>query len=391
MSSVRLTFLYPHFFRAARLAESATQPAKTPYRRRPRPCNLQSRSFTASTRVRQAAFERHGTAVEPLPVVSEAAKAPPQLDKNSSSRSSDLSSKPKQSKRGAADKKDEDVARSNTAKEDVSDAKAIPSNLPNQERLSEKIPASGPMEAVLQTTAPPPNVSQHTHIQKPTYVHHFDSYTLVKQLEAGGFTQAQAITVMKGIRSILAQNLDVAQEGLVWKSDVDNETYLFRAACSELNSEVTNNRGVADDQIRQQRTQLQHEFDILNQRMTQDIMTLKDNVKGMFNDRRMHVREEQRNRESAIQQVNLKISATLNSDSKSDIEGLRWVLMTRAVWGILIMAVVTLSIIPYVTYVSHARETEAKEKAHEAEELKKADGREDRASPVDAAEILAAN
>lgn len=34
--------------------------------------------------------------------------------------------------------------------------------------------------------------------------------------------------------------------------------------------------------------------------MSQDIMTLKDDVKGMFNDRRMNVRDEQRNMENAV-------------------------------------------------------------------------------------------
>ena len=78
------------------------------------------------------------------------------------------------------------------------------------------------------------------------------------------------------------------------------ETYLFRAACSELSAEVQNNRRTADETTRQQRTQLQHEVDIVSQRMTQDLMMLKDDVKGMFNDRRMNVREEQRTMESAV-------------------------------------------------------------------------------------------
>ncbi len=144
--------------------------------------------------------------------------------------------------------------------------------------------------------------------------------------------------------------------------------------------------------------------------MSQDIMTLKDDVKGMFNDRRMNVREEQRNMESAvsrhsryadssiwtnlrtkIQQVNLKISVTLNSDSRSDIEGLRWVLIRRSVLGILFMAILTLSTIRWATYVSHERQREAREKARQAEEQKRTGGREDRASSIDAAAILAAN
>ncbi|KAI8945478.1 hypothetical protein F4801DRAFT_126288 [Xylaria longipes] len=392
MSAVRLTFLYPHLFRAARLAESATQPTKTRYRSRPCRSNQYTRSISTSTRAAQAAFERHGSAVEPLPVLPDVVQLP-QPDKTSS-RAPDPSSSDIKKAAAEVDKESDapheaDIPPADATKGTPPEGKDTASAAPPQAAMDETVQQGGPMEAVLHM--PPPNTSQHPHISKPTYVHHFDSYTLVKQLQGGGYTQDQAITAMKAIRGILAQNLDVAQDGLVGKSDVDNETYLFRAACSELSSEVTNNRRVADEQIRQQRTQLQHEVDILSQRMSQDIMTLKDDVKGMFNDRRMNVREEQRNMESAIQQVNLKISVTLNSDSRSEIEGLRWVLIRRSVLGILFMAVVTLTTIRYATYVGQQRQKEAMEKARQAEELKRNGGREDRAPSVDAAEILAAN
>ncbi|KAI1368427.1 hypothetical protein F5Y08DRAFT_295775 [Xylaria arbuscula] len=400
MSTARLTFLYPHLLRAARSAESAaTQPAKTRYRSRPCRSTQHTSSFSASARRRQAPFERHGSAVEPLPVAPDVVKLPnpdtstsPRLpDPSPDPSSGDHQKGPAESGEGSGELHEKtDPPPSDVTKEAIPDGKDNTASTAPPKPASDAMQHSGgPMDAVLHM--PPPDESPHPHISKPTYVHHFDSYSLVKELEAGGYTKAQAITVMKAIRAILAQNLDVAQEGLVGKSDVDNETYLFRAACSELSSEVINNRRVADEQTRQQRTQLQHEVDILSQRMSQDIMTLKDDVKGMFNDRRMNVREHQRNMESAIQQVNLKISVTLNSDSRSEIEGLRWVLIRRSVLGILFMAVLTLSTIQYTTHVSHERQREAKEKAEQEEEQKRNGGREDRAQPIDAAAILAAN
>ena len=54
------------------------------------------------------------------------------------------------------------------------------------------------------------------------YIHHFDSYSLVKQLYQGGYTIEQAITSMKAVRALLARYLDVAQDSLVSKSDVEN-------------------------------------------------------------------------------------------------------------------------------------------------------------------------
>ncbi|EHK15555.1 uncharacterized protein TRIVIDRAFT_217271 [Trichoderma virens Gv29-8] len=69
----------------------------------------------------------------------------------------------------------------------------------------------------------PENMSPHTpSMTPPKYIHHFDSYSLVKQLQEGGYSSEQAVTMMKAIRTILAHNLDMAQEKLVSKSDIEN-------------------------------------------------------------------------------------------------------------------------------------------------------------------------
>lgn len=52
--------------------------------------------------------------------------------------------------------------------------------------------------------------------------------------------------------------------------------------------------------MRQQRTLLQNEVEILAQSLTQELLTLNDNVRGMFNDRKMAVREEQKAVEGAV-------------------------------------------------------------------------------------------
>jgi hypothetical protein len=97
---------------------------------------------------------------------------------------------------------------------------------PRQKAAANTSDPFAPLETVLRM--PPPetqeeeNASKPPHLQTPPYVHHFDTYTLVQQVEAGDFTAEQAITAMKAVRGLLALNLDVAQAGLVSKSDVEN-------------------------------------------------------------------------------------------------------------------------------------------------------------------------
>ena len=75
---------------------------------------------------------------------------------------------------------------------------------------------------------------------------------------------------------------------------------MFRAACSELKTEISNIRKLRDETMRRERTLLQHENDILNQKLTQELQSLRDELKGMFDDRKMNVRTEQRAMDSGV-------------------------------------------------------------------------------------------
>jgi hypothetical protein len=97
---------------------------------------------------------------------------------------------------------------------------------PRQQAAANTVDPLAPLETVLQM--PPPeslaeeNAAKPPHLQTPPYVHHFDTYTLVREVEKGGFTNEQAVTAMKAVRGLLALNLDVAKAGLVSKYDVEN-------------------------------------------------------------------------------------------------------------------------------------------------------------------------
>lgn len=54
----------------------------------------------------------------------------------------------------------------------------------------------------------------------------------------------------------------------------------------------------------------------------------------MLNDRRMDSRMEGQGRDSEISELNYKISVALNSDAKSEVEGMRWVVTKRSVTGV---------------------------------------------------------
>ncbi|EJP65219.1 Reticulocyte-binding protein 2 a [Beauveria bassiana] len=405
----RLTFLYPHMLRAT----SRAQPQQWAAYRPPWAAANPKRSVHALRRAKSSFAPRHGKGVAP-----ETWEEQQQKDgtaavedgvaatENKAGEAAPTVAAENDAKADAADSKPKATATASSTKTNTQEAVATPdvilapppaaetkgetkktgseSGKQSQATESKREPtaeetktaqakelakSSGPLEAVLHMQPPEQTAQQHPSMSPPPYEHHFDSYSLVKQLEEGGYTSQQAIMSMKAIRKLLAKNLGVAQQSLVSKSDVENETYLFSAACSELNTEVKNNRRLAEEELRQKRTHLQHEVDILTQSLNQEVATLNDTVKGMYNDRKQAVREEQKAIDSAIQKISYKISIDLTSDAKTEIEGVRWVLIWRSVLGILVMAFLTIGTLRLATYEKQRKQEE--ERVRKAEEAQR--------------------
>lgn len=425
MSIPRLTFLYPHLFNPVQIHKvgSALKPLRPPQQ------PFQKASISTTRAKRQETYaQRYGTAAEPQPPPSMPSK--PQEEKSLASaiekevkgdaQPEQKKTEPKTTEKKAAsdprnvdkDKDKPDISRDaaiTTTMRDPStranelDASESHPKQPSPKSISEnKARTAKPLETVLQMGPPAvekPEEHKAPHLQAPPYVHHFDTYTLVKDLEKGGFTDDQSVTLMKAVRGLLAINLDVANEGLVSKSDVENvpspflypftatafpspplfpsnptlhphhltllmggkqETYLFRAACSELRTEILNTRKSSSTHTRTQLSHLQHTYDILSQRVSQETLALRDELRGMLNDRRMAVRMQSQTRDGQISELNYKISVVLGSEQKSEVEGLRWVLTRRAAMAIGLMAVLILGSLRYGSYKMHEREMEAR-------------------------------
>ena len=234
--------------------------------------------------------------------------------------------------------------------------RTLPEQSQDQEEVRDQIDTEAQKEKQFDEHSPPIKAP---HLDPPPYVHHFDTYGLVQSLLEGGWDQKQAISVMKSMRMMLADNTILAQEALVSKSNLENEAYLFKAACAELKTGTTTRRRNEQEKMRTGRTQLQHEVDILSQRLGQDTATLKDELKGMFDDRKMAVRNEQRDMESKIQQLNYRITVSLQADAKSEVEGLRMI-MTRRV-------ILTLGLVMFMVVGSLKLHSDAKSEMDEAE------------------------
>ncbi|KAF2826545.1 hypothetical protein CC86DRAFT_293271 [Ophiobolus disseminans] len=346
MAAPRLPFLWPMLLRPV----NATRPHVC---RAPDGASLAARHArgahrqfaTTSRRAEESSTQRYGKAHEPPQQPEPKGDAP-------------------------AERKDAGPAREEGEGEDAPAPTAAPPTPPKAGAIDDAEPPTRPpdapktgepkpLDSVLHMPSPQ-DEEQHRppHLKTPPYVHHFDTYGLVRALNKSTYTAEQSATLMKAVRGILISNMELARAGLVSKSNVENETYLFRAACSELKTEIGNGRKSQIERMRTERAQLQHEVDILGQRLGQDTGTLKDELKGLFDDRKMAVRQEQRLMETKIQELNYKITVALNSDARSEVEGLRWVLTRRAAITVGVSAFMLFVALRYTSYIQHQQHEE---------------------------------
>ena len=331
MATPRLPFLYPNLFRAIRSCEPQTYRS---IRKPPKPAPQRRARLHSSSRLSQEAYaSRYG------PATGQNLPPPPKPDGPliSDQRPPKKEHKEEPEANAAHDEVSHPVQRD--AKETQYAAREQEPEKPEPRPEEQEALGNKELDIVLSIPSPSElkgnDIPRHPHLEASPYEHHFDTYSLVRTLAIEkGYSSDQAVTLMKAVRLMLATNLDLAKEGLVSKSDTENEAYLFRAACSELRTTLQTARHSEMLKQRSGRSQLQHESDLLNQKVTQDLMTMREELKAMFNDRKLSLEEEKRKVDGKIQELNYMITTSLTSEAKSEVEGLRWVLTRRAALAI---------------------------------------------------------
>ncbi|KAL1960035.1 hypothetical protein VTO42DRAFT_207 [Malbranchea cinnamomea] len=405
MATSRLPFLYPNLLRSVRSCEPTTyRSIRSPPQPRGGRAGLHTtQPYEQVTTIHQ----RYGSAADPSsypppwpkdklgpppsvgapkdgpkrePVVQEKEESSFQLDDSASSSKQDTSSS--DTVASSASESPTNIAaelpRQNDVNESPSSESASPATGPDAAAQKHNADASADSISCLfevpdedgqpsqsdssssDSSSPGSQLQKSPPLTPPPYVHHFDTYGLVKDLTKGGFTEQQAIQIMKAIRGLLADNLAVAKKELYSKSDFENERYLFSAACSELRNFIQTSRNAGIQAQRSRRAQLQQEADILSQRLNQELMGLNDNIKEMFNDQKIWTRELQRSLDTNIQELNYKITVSLHSDGRSEVESLRWILTRRAAIAIATSAFMIILALRYYSYKHHEMELEKK-------------------------------
>ncbi|EIW68067.1 hypothetical protein TREMEDRAFT_32707 [Tremella mesenterica DSM 1558] len=135
---------------------------------------------------------------------------------------------------------------------------------------------------------------------------------------------------MQAVRELIVRRGDRTRESMLGREDMENVAYLFRAALSELRTELSvraRNDGAA---LKAMAGAIRREVDQLEQKMKEDVGTLKHDIEMDMNNRKSETRSELKGFDIAIEEINNKFTISLG-DLRTEIESAKWDATRRAI------------------------------------------------------------
>ncbi|KAI8353879.1 hypothetical protein B0O80DRAFT_386513 [Mortierella sp. GBAus27b] len=153
--------------------------------------------------------------------------------------------------------------------------------------------------------------------------HHFNTNKTVSKLEKNGFERGQAEGIMRAIKAFIRQHTNRIRKNMLNKGDLENETYLFKAALTELRTELQILRKNDAAALAIKSEIISREIDSLNQKLREDIANVKSDIAIDMNSRKSDVREEQKALEIRIHSISNHYMAQLG-DMRTKMEAAKW-------------------------------------------------------------------
>ncbi|KAI8974947.1 hypothetical protein BDB01DRAFT_728582 [Pilobolus umbonatus] len=167
--------------------------------------------------------------------------------------------------------------------------------------------------------------------------HPFDTYLVLTQLEQQGFTRGQAEAIMKGIKFKLRECTASVNDHFLLNSDLENESYLFKAALSELRTEIQVLRRNDMQHLQTELSLITREVDMLEQNLNESIANMRNDIQLDMNNRKNETKEDQKVLDMKIQEINNKFIIRLG-DIRTEIEAVRWETIWKGLTGITVAA-----------------------------------------------------
>ncbi|KIO28867.1 hypothetical protein M407DRAFT_175460, partial [Tulasnella calospora MUT 4182] len=176
-----------------------------------------------------------------------------------------------------------------------------------------------------------------------THVIPFNTYEFYKALEQS-FEPPVARTLMRATRELLVGRIRRTTTRTLHVKDFDNGAYLFRAALSELRTELTLRTRKETATLRTTLNALKKEVDLLDGKMKEEIANLKHEIQIDINNRKTESKAETKARDIDIETFHHRTIVQIG-DLRTEIEQAKWDNTRRGV--IIILALVGVVIVSF--------------------------------------------
>ncbi|KIV94284.1 hypothetical protein PV10_02066 [Exophiala mesophila] len=178
---------------------------------------------------------------------------------------------------------------------------ALPNDAPPVRHNGVYVATFKPARAAFSTTA----------IQRKD--HHFDTLKFVQRLKGEGFSEAQAVAMMRVLNDVIEESIQNLTRTMVLKEDAERSTYTQKVDFAKLRSELANADSTESQLTRTSHDRLSSDLAKLNSRLRDEIGRTQASVRLDLNLEKGRIREEANTQEMRIKETEARIEQEVAS------------------------------------------------------------------------------
>ncbi|KAJ5894391.1 hypothetical protein N7495_006082 [Penicillium taxi] len=137
--------------------------------------------------------------------------------------------------------------------------------------------------------------------------HHFDTLKFVKRLQAEGFSEEQAVAMMRVLNDIIQESIQNLTRTMVLREDSERSTYTQKVDFAKLRSELLNADSTEAQLTHSSHEKLAADLAKLNSRLRDEIGRTQASVRLDLNLEKGRIREEANGQEMRIKETETRI------------------------------------------------------------------------------------
>ncbi|MCJ1299878.1 hypothetical protein MMC08_002672 [Hypocenomyce scalaris] len=153
--------------------------------------------------------------------------------------------------------------------------------------------------------------------------HHFDTLKFVQRLKDEGFSEEQAIAMMRVLSDVIEESIQNLTRTMVLREDAERTTYTQKVDFAKLRSELLSLDSRESDTTRSSHERLTNDLSKLNARLRDEIGRTQASVRLDLNLEKGRIREEANGQELKIKETETRIEQEV-AGLRERVEGVKF-------------------------------------------------------------------